>query len=73
MCRRCNQRRPDQKLTPMQEFKLAAISQEVSEAVVLDLFLRLEISSEDDIMEACGILRTYRPDMFRRLEQLVRS
>ncbi len=53
---------------PIENFKLAVLSlDEFHDSEIEQLFLNLEVGSEEDIHEAIGILRVHRP---RLLEQI---
>ena len=53
----------------IKEFKLLVISPEFTDTEVKKVFESLEISSEDEIKEAIGILRKYRPRVADQLKK----
>lgn len=51
----------------VQEFKLAALDLEITDAEVEKLFLKTQVVSEEDIQEALAILQRYRPNLVNTL------
>lgn len=51
----------------MFQFKLATLSlDDFSDTEIKNIFLNLEITNENDIREAVGIISTHRPEIFRK-------
>ena len=51
----------------LKKLKLAAISQEFSDAEVEQFFLDLELSGAETIDEAFAILQRYRPEVLKKI------
>ena len=58
------------RLTPLESFKLAAISvDEIPDMVVEQMFLNLEIQTAAIINEVIGILHKHRPKILAKYEK----
>ena len=54
----------------VQEFKLAVLAlDDFSDAEVENLFLNLEVVSEDDIIEVVGIMECHRSALLKKITQ----
>ncbi len=53
-------------LTALEKFKLAALSPEITDQQVEEMFLNLSVTSEEEIGEAFDILSKYRPAILQK-------
>jgi len=58
-----------EKLSPMEKFKLGAISDEFSDEEIEREFYELEVSSDRDIQEILGTIAKHRPTLRGKLDQ----